>query len=41
MIDKYFGRLHMRVSFVGDDTVAVDMVKIAEDYMKEYEGYAE
>lgn len=40
-IDKYFGRLHMRVSFIEDDTIAVDMFKIAEDFMHEYEGYAE
>lgn len=41
VIDKYFGRLHMRVAFMGEDTIAVFMDKAAEDFMNEYEGYAE
>ncbi|MBO5369436.1 MAG: beta-lactamase family protein [Clostridia bacterium] len=41
VIDKYFGRLHMRVAFVGEDRVAVSMFKIAEDFMNEYEGYVQ
>ena len=41
VIDNYFGRIHMRVAFVGEDRVAVSMFKIAEDFMNEYEGYVQ
>ena len=41
IIDEYFGRLHMRISFMGDDKIAVMMDKIAEDFLGEYEGYME
>lgn len=41
VIDEYFGRLYVRVAFMGEDTLAVLMQKIAEDFMQEYEGYAE
>ena len=40
IIDKYFGRLHMRIAFMDEDTIALDMTKIAEDFLKEYVGYA-
>ena len=41
IIDEYFGRLYMRVAFLGNDTLAVLMQKTAEDFLQEYEGYAE
>lgn len=41
IIDKYFGRLHMRVAFADKNTVAIHMFKIAEDFLHTYEGYAE
>lgn len=41
IIDKYFGRLHIRVAFVDEKTIAVNMFKIAEDFLHTYEGYAE
>lgn len=41
IIDKYFGRLNMRITFTEDGRLAVYMTKIAEDFLQEYEGYAE
>ena len=41
IIDEYFGRLYIRVAFLGDNTLAVLMQKTAEDFLQEYEGYAE
>jgi len=40
IIDKYFGRLNMRVTFTEDGEISVMMNKIAEDFLQEYEGYA-
>ena len=41
VIDEFFGRLHMRITFTEDNRIAVMMDKIAEDFLKEYEGYME
>ena len=41
VIDKYFGRLYMRFAFPDETTVAVEMNKVAENFMSEYQGYAE
>ncbi len=41
IIDKYFGRLHMRITFTEDGRIAVVMDKIAEGFLQEYEGYAQ
>ena len=41
VIDKYFGRLHIRFAFPDENTIAVEMNKVAENFMNEYQGYAE
>ena len=41
VVDKYFGRLFMRVTFTEDNHIAVAMVKDSENFMNEYQGYAE
>ena len=41
IIDKYFGRLHIRVAFMDDGIIALDMNKVAEDFLDEYVGYAD
>jgi len=41
VIDKYFGRLFMRVTFTENGEVAVMMHKDSENFMNEYCGYAE
>ena len=41
VIDKYFGRLYMRFAFPDENTITVQMSKVAEDFMKEYQGYGE
>jgi len=41
IIDKYFGRLYMKFVFKDENTIAISMSKVAEAFMKEYEGYAE
>lgn len=41
IIDKYFGRLHIRITFTEDGRIAVVMDKIAEDFLQEYVGYAQ
>ena len=41
VVDKYFGRLFMRVTFTEDGQLAVAMVKDSENFMNEYQGYAE
>lgn len=40
IIDEYFGRLHIYFSFKDENNVAIQMQKIAEDFLHEYEGYA-
>ncbi len=40
IIDKYFGRLNIILSFIGK-TCAVRMVKTAENFLNEYSGFAE
>ena len=41
VIDKYFGRLYIKFAFKDENTIALSMSKVAEDFMKEYEGYAD
>ena len=41
VIDKYLGRLYMRFAFPDENTIAIEMNKVAENFMKEYQGYAE
>ncbi len=41
VIDKYFGRLYMRVTFTEDGQIAVMMHKDCENFMNEYSGYAQ
>ena len=42
IIDKYFGRLHVRFAFKENgEKIVLFMDKIAEDFLSEYEGYAE
>ena len=41
VIDKYFGRLHIKIGFTDDNRISVLMNKVAEDFMDEYVGYAE
>ncbi len=41
VIDKYFGRLFMRVTFTDDGQIAVIMHEDCENFMKEYSGYAQ
>ena len=41
IIDEYFGRLYIRVAFLDDNTLAVLMQKTAEDFLQEFEGYAD
>ncbi len=39
IIDTYFGILNIMLGF-NNDTIGVEMTKTAEDFLKEYEGYA-
>jgi hypothetical protein len=39
IIDEYFGNLNMSVSFK-EDKIMVSMIKVAEDFLNEYQGYA-
>lgn len=39
IIDTYFGNLNINLGFK-DDKIGVEMIKTAEDFLKEYEGYA-
>lgn len=39
IIDEYFGNLHITLSFK-ENKVGICMVKVAEDFLKEYQGYA-
>lgn len=41
IIDEYFGRLYIRAAFLEDNTLAVLMQKTAEDFLQEFEGYAD
>ena len=41
VIDKYLGRLYMRFAFPDENTITVEMNKVAENFMNEYQGYAE
>ena len=41
VIDKYFGRLYMRVTFTENGEIAVMMHKDSENFMNEYQGYAQ
>ena len=41
IIDKYFGRLYIRISFPNDNTITVNMDKVAEAFLEEYIGYAD
>ena len=40
IIDKYFGRLYMRITFTKNGELSVVMNKFAEDFLDEYHGYA-
>ena len=40
IIDEYFGRLVMTLGFAGPETIGVCMVKTAEDFLNEYQGWA-
>lgn len=40
IIDRYMGILNMFIHFKGTDTVGVYMVKSAEDFLEEYQGFA-
>ncbi len=40
IIDTYFGRLDIRLSFTENGEVSVYMVKTAEDFLNEYKGWA-
>ena len=40
IIDKYFGRLNVTISFKDENTVGVYMQKTAEDFLNEYTGFA-
>lgn len=39
IIDTYFGNLNIMLGFV-DDKVGIEMTKTAEDFLREYQGYA-
>lgn len=39
IIDTYFGILNINLGF-NDDKIGVNMIKVAEDFLSEYEGYA-
>jgi len=41
VIDKYFGKLFIKVFFTDDNRIAVSMNKTAENFMDEYVGYAQ
>ncbi len=41
IIDKYFGRMYMSVSFKQKDKIAILCTKAAEDFLDEYQGYAD
>lgn len=41
VVDKYFGRLFMRVTFTENGEIAVMMHKDSENFMNEYSGYAQ
>lgn len=41
VIDKYFGKLFIKVFFTEDGRIAVSMNKTAENFMNEYMGYAQ
>ena len=40
IIDKYFGKLHIVISFSDENHISVFMKKAAQDFLFEYEGYA-
>ena len=40
IIDTYFGRLNINIGFREDGKIGVYMVKAAEDFLNEYQGYA-
>lgn len=40
VIDKYFGKLSMQFGFKDENTVGIYMVKAAENFFNEYQGYA-
>ena len=40
IIDKYFGNLDITIAFTEDNKIAIYMTKAAEDFLKEYEGFA-
>ena len=40
LIDKYFGKLNMHFGFKDENTVGIHMIPVAEDFLKEYSGYA-
>ena len=40
IIDKYFGNLDITIGFTRDNKVGLYMTKAAEDFLKEYEGFA-
>ncbi len=41
VIDKYMGRLHMQFALKDENTITISMSKVAENFMNEYQGYAE
>ncbi len=40
-IDDYFGKLNITLGYRDENTLGIDMTKTAEDFFREYEGYAE
>lgn len=41
VIDEYFGRLYMSFCFIDENTLAINFTKFAEDFFREYHGYAD
>ena len=41
VVNKYFGRLFMRVTFTENGEIALMMHKDSENFMNEYSGYAQ
>ncbi len=40
-IDDYFGKLNITLGWRDENTLGIDMTKTAEDFFRQYEGYAE
>ena len=41
VIDTYFGRLNITIGFLNENSIGIYMNKTAEDFLKEYNGFAE